>query len=181
MEHYQFYNDASLSFVSCSSVVWLPVFVASEPCELLVQSLDFCHKAKQLRTHAYVVMPTHFHAIVSDAGHESNRLLQTLTDFRKYTGRRIADYCDGHLPECFRNTLRSSAGNDRDRRVWQPTRHPVALLTEAFWWQNLNYLHENPCRKGLVRRSADWRFSSAAWYQSDGREPCEVKLTRVVW
>ena len=55
------------------------------------------------------------------------------------------------------------------------------LQTEKFWRQKLDYLHENPCRKGLVTRAAYWRFSSAAYYVSDGREGCEVKISAIDW
>ena len=30
--------------------------------------------------------------------------------------------------------------------------------------QKLNYMHENPVRKGFVERPEDWEFSSASWY-----------------
>jgi len=29
----------------------------------------------------------------------------------------------------------------------------------------LDYLHLNLVRRGLVERAADWRWSSAAWYE----------------
>jgi hypothetical protein len=45
----------------------------------------------------------------------------------------------------------------------------------------LDYLHDNPCRQGLVRRSDHWRFSSAAWYVSDGVPSVDVPLTPMAW
>lgn len=181
MERYRFYSDQPLYFVTFSIVDWLPVFISEAPCQILADSLNFCHERKHLRIHAYVIMPTHFHAIVSDADHNSNRLSDTLIDFRKFTGRQLVDYAERSLPKCFVAQFSQAAGEDRDHRVWQPTKHPVALSSEEFWLQKLNYLHENPCRKGLVRRAADWRFSSAAYYHSDGQIPCDVRLTRVEW
>ena len=31
----------------------------------------------------------------------------------------------------------------------------------------INYIHENPVRRGLVTRGIDWKWSSARWYVSD--------------
>ncbi|HEX4129686.1 MAG TPA: hypothetical protein VHZ24_06560 [Pirellulales bacterium] len=53
--------------------------------------------------------------------------------------------------------------------------------TEEFWHQKVDYLHNNPCRKGLVCRADHWRFSSAAWHISDGVQTPDVPLAAIVW
>ena len=111
----------------------------------------------------------------------SNINLNDLTDFRKFTGRRLADYCDQHCPPCFGAALKAAAPNDRERRFWQPTRHPVGIATEQFWQAKLDYLHDNPCRKGLVRRAIDWRFSSAINFIVDANAENDVILTPLQW
>ncbi|MDX1947272.1 MAG: hypothetical protein SFU86_17860 [Pirellulaceae bacterium] len=181
MERYRISADGYVYFVTWSVVDWLPVFIAESACRIVTESFDFAHVHKQLRINAFVIMPTHLHAIVFDANFDSTRLAATLNDVRKFTGRRLADYCFNHLPSCFREVLVQSAGTDRERRLWQPSRHPELLETETFWRQKFDYLHENPCRKGLVRRASEWRFSSAAHWLSDGREPSDVKLSGISW
>ena len=32
--------------------------------------------------------------------------------------------------------------------------------------ENLNYIHQNPVRAGLVDHAADWRWSSARYYEA---------------
>lgn len=34
---------------------------------------------------------------------------------------------------------------------------------------SIDYIHENPVRRGLCRQAVDWKWSSARWYASDGR------------
>lgn len=97
------------------------------------------------------------------------------------TGRQLSDYCGRHFPPCFAETLRDQATADRERRFWQPSRHPEAVQTEPFWQQKLDYLHDNPRRKGLVRTPQEWRWSSAGWYYSDGQAETDVPLTPVAW
>lgn len=181
MERYRIHEDVSVYFVTFSVVEWLPVFTSGSTCRIIADSLNYCHEQKGLRVNAFVIMPTHFHAIVFDDDFDSASLEAALTDFRKFTGRSLSDYCANYMPPCFAETLRSAAGADRERRFWQSSRHSIAIETEAFWRQKFDYLHENPCRKGLVRRAQDWRYSSAAYYVSDGLIPSDVKLSAIDW
>ncbi len=34
----------------------------------------------------------------------------------------------------------------------------------------VDYIHLNPVRRGLVARAVDWKWSSARWYVSDGKD-----------
>jgi putative transposase len=168
MERYRFHADGALFYCTFSIVDWLPVFVSAAACQVIIDSLTYCHRQKGLRINAYVLMPTHLHGIFFHESFTAKALEQTLTDFRKFTGRQLADYSDEHLPRAFSEVLARQAGTDRERRFWQPSRHPVQLESEEFWQTKLDYLHNNPCRKGLVRQAEHWRFSSAAYWLAGG-------------
>lgn len=181
MERYRIYPEAAVYFVTFSIVEWLPVFVTEAAFRIVSDSLTFCHRNKHLRINAFVIMPTHMHMIVFDGDFANERLISTLADFRKFTGRQLSDFSASHFPMCFAETLRAQATADRERRLWQPSRHPEAIQTEPFWQQKVDYLHDNPRRKGLVRLPQEWRWSSAAWYFSDGRQVVDVPLTAIAW
>jgi REP element-mobilizing transposase RayT len=181
MERYRFYRDGAVFFVTFSIVDWLPIFVSESACAIIAESLNYCHDHKGLRTNAYVIMPTHMHGIVFHANFDAAELEKVLTDFRKFTGRRLADHCETHAPTCIREALRACAGADRERRLWQPTRHPEQIENERFWQCKFDYLHANPVRKGLVRRADHWRFSSASYWLSDGLVQNDVVLSAIEW
>jgi REP element-mobilizing transposase RayT len=181
MERYRIVPEAAVYFVTYSVVDWLPVFVSEATCRIITSSLTFCHERKNLGVNAYVIMPTHMHAINFDRQWDNERLQNTLTDFRKFTGRALCDFFESHPPKCFAETFRAASTKDRERRFWQPSRHPEAIESEKFWRQKLDYIHENPCRKGLVRRAADWRYSSAAYYVLDGSAACDVSISSINW
>jgi hypothetical protein len=124
---------------------------------------------------------THLHAIVFHVTYRSEPLRSALNDFRKFTGRQLSDDASSSGPACFAAAMCEASATDRERRFWQPSRHPEGIETEQFWQQKFDYLHDNPCRKGLVRRADHWRFSSALWYFSEGREKCDVPLSRIAW
>jgi REP element-mobilizing transposase RayT len=181
MERYRFHPDGALFYVTFAVVDWLTVFVAESSCKIITESLNFCHQRKGLRINAYVIMPTHLHAICFHERYQARALEEVLTDFRKFTGRRLADHAAVHSPACFSDVFRQRAGEDRERRFWQPTRHPVQIETLSFWQAKLDYLHANPCRKGLVRLPEEWRFSSAAYWLAAGGQVNDVMLTAVEW
>ena len=159
---------------------WLPVFVSQEACGIVTESLNFCIENKDLRVNAYVIMPTHLHAIVFDSQFDAARLKTTLDEMRKFTGRQLADYCGQHMPASFAETLARQAGEDRQRRFWQPTQHPIGIFSQEFWKQKLDYLHLNPCRKGLVSSPESWRFSSASFWL-DREKVNDVNLAEATW
>lgn len=179
MERYRIVEGVGLYYVTFTVVDWLPVFLEETACKIIVDSLNFCIKNKCLGVNAYVIMPTHLHAILFDAEFRSERLKYTLDDMRKFTGRQLLDYSAQHLPKCFTEEFHRYAGEDRQRRFWQPTQHPIGIFSEDFWKQKMDYLHHNPCRKGLVLRPEDWRFSSALFWST--REKNDVQLSAVGW
>jgi len=181
MERYKIHEDASVYFVTYCVVEWLPVFVNEAACSIITESLAFCQEQQNLRVNAYVIMPTHLHAVVFDREYDPNRLAKTLTAFRKHTGRALCDYSQGHLSASFTRAFREAAESDRSRRFWQPSRHPEAVTSRKFWEQKLNYLHDNPRRKGLVLYAEHWRYSSARYYIDGKDNEAEVAISEIDW
>ena len=181
METYQIQEGAAVYYLTFTIIEWLPVFIAEEPCLILTDSLNFCHRQKGLRIHAFVIMPTHVHLILFDKDFDNNRLRRTLRDMRQYTGRQLSNYCDKHTPDAFKQVIHNSRRTDRTRQFWQQSRHPAAIWSESFLQSKLDYLHDTPRRKGLVREAAAWRFSSSAYWLGGVSGKSDVGLTAVNW
>jgi REP element-mobilizing transposase RayT len=179
MERYRITSGVGVYYVTFTVVEWLPVFINEDVCKIITDSLNFCISNRSLGVNAYVIMPTHLHLILFDVEFDTERLKHTLDDMRKFTGRQLLDYSANHLPKSFTEEFHEHAGKDRERRFWQPTQHPVGIISEGFWKQKMDYLHYNPCRKGLVFRAEDWRFSSARYWAMS--EPNDVQLSDVGW
>src|SRR2546426_11129895 len=109
MERYRFHSDGALFYVTFSVVDWLPIFVSEAACKIVTESLNFCHRQKGLRINAYVIMPTHLHAILFHAdfaagaggppparGAEGGGLVGKGV-WQDY-GRRPSAFFGGHLP-----------------------------------------------------------------------------------
>ena len=93
----------------------------------------------------------------------------------------MSDYCDQHMPRAFSETLRHTGRSDRERQFWQQSRHPEAISKREFWQTKIDYLHDNPRRKGLILDPLSWRFSSAAFWLQEPRGQSDVILSAVEW
>lgn len=181
MRPYTIKEGVGLHFFTFSVVDWLPVFVSEANCLIITDSLNFCHKRHELRIHAYVIMPTHLHLIAFDQDFDNGQLKKAIREFRKFTGRSMADYCRWKMPKCYGDGVLASDNGDRKRQFWQPDPHVVGIFSYPFYRTKIDYLHDNPRRKGLVNNGEDWRFSSASFWASGGKIENVVILSAVEW
>lgn len=135
---------------------------------------------------AFVYMPEHVHLLVwglrakeevstlllkiknplsssvhADLKQSQSRLLQTLT-VRERPGKYVFRY------------WQEGPGYDRN------------LFTVQAVQASLDYIHRNPVERGLCARATDWRWSSAQYYESDGKiidplHPQVTPLPREFW
>ena len=116
MERYRLVAGVGVYYVTFTVMEWLPIFIDESACKIITDSLNFCINNKSLGVNAYVIMPTHVHAILFDVEFDALRLKRTLDDMRKFTGRRLLNYSARHFPKCFAEVFQSHAGKDRERR-----------------------------------------------------------------
>ena len=153
-------------FITSSIVEWIPIFSSSGCCDILVESLRFCREHKALQLHAWVILPTHLHAIVS-----APDLSGVIADFKKFTARRILERLDEKRCDWLLNQLSyyRAAHKATTHQVWQEGFHTQAMLSDEMMLQKLDYLHHNPVRAGFVTAPEHWRYSSAhAWLPGAG-------------
>lgn len=119
-------------------------------------------------------MPNHIHLIVYNSNFDNHRLGKTLMEFRKFTGNKLANYIDDTLAESLSLAIRSKALTDRLRQVWRRGWHAEGLASDAFLLQKMNYIHENPVRKGFVKLPDHWVHSSVGYWIDE--EECEIPI-----
>ena len=179
MDRYKIIDNVGVYFITFTVVDWLPVFVDESPNSILIDSLKYCIDNKGLRVNAYVIMPNHLHAVVFNTEFDSSALHQALTDFRKFTGQALTGYVNTRFSKAISSILQQEKLEDRKRRFWQSGWHAEGIESERFLEQKVNYIHDNPCRKGLVRLPQDWRYSSAAFWM-DG-ESVDLPIASLDW
>lgn len=146
-------------FVTGTVVAWLPIFTTTARCDILVQAFEYCRQEKGLKIHAWVILDTHFHAIVA-----APDLARVLAGLKRHTARRIIELLETERCDWLRRQLRHQRAphkTESQHQVWQEGSHPQAIMTDAMMLQKLEYLHDNPVRRGLVASPEHWRYSSA--------------------
>lgn len=152
-------------FITWTVVDWFAVFTSHRHFAVITDSLVHARARKGLRIHAYVIMPNHVHLIVSSE--PTAALPGIIRDVKRHTSRALTRMLEeerAHLPLQRFREAGYNAGRGNEYALWREGYHPVAIHTQRFFRQKLDYLHDNPVRKGYVRRAEDWQYSSAADY-----------------
>jgi putative transposase len=145
-------------FLTCTVVDWITVFNKPEPAQIILNSLDFLQQQQRLTLHGYVIMENHLHLIAS-----APNLSKEVANFKSFTARSIIDWLKqgqaAYLLEQFRFHKQPHKVT-QTYQLWQEGSHPQAIANEAMLVQKLEYIHNNPVRRGYVDDPAHWRYSS---------------------
>ncbi len=166
---YKFNDPMGLYFITTATVFWLEVFTRIEYKDIIINSLKYCIKEKGLIVHAYVIMSNHIHLIISrkETGNEFSAIIR---DFKKFTAMKlikaIKENKDEGRQELFLGKMKQAGYNNRNNtnyQFWQQNNQPIEL--DVNWIdQKLNYIHENPVKKGWVAEGHEYLYSSARNY-----------------
>ncbi len=166
-EKYKFHDDYGIYFVTSTVTNWIDLFTRKELKRIIVDSLQFCQSSKGLVIHAWCLMPSHLHIIVSS---RDQHLSDIMRDFKKFTAKKIIKEL-GLINESRKNWLFQAfqeAGKHMNRiqkyKVWQDGNHPISLESNYFVDQKLSYIHQNPVESEIVEEPEQYLHSSARDY-----------------
>jgi len=57
--------------------------------------------------------------------------------------------------------------DDRAYQFWQEGVHPEMIQGEVMMQQKIDYIHQNPVKRGYVDHAKHWRYSSARDYEGE--------------
>jgi len=139
-----------------------PHFLTCTIAKLLLDSLSFLQKQQRLKLFAYVIMENHLHLLASSA-----ELSKEIGNFKSFTARQIVDYLEEkkHFSLLKQlNYYKSEHKKNRNYQVWQEGSHPEMIVSEKMFRAKLEYIHNNPVKRGYVDQPDHWRYSSARNY-----------------
>jgi putative transposase len=165
MSRWKIIPSVNSYFITTTVVEWQNILNSVSILESIIKSLKYCIAQKGLHLHAYVLMPNHAHYIVSLE--TSKKLSDVIRDFNRFTSRRITEELEetGRIDslEIFHKAALEEGRGNR-YKVWQDGFHPIAIESSDFFRQKIEYLHDNPVRKGFIERPEEWIYSSARNY-----------------
>ncbi|MBT7589861.1 MAG: transposase [Candidatus Scalindua sp.] len=155
-------NSNSVYFITSTIVEWIPVFTKQEYFEIIINSLSYCRENKGLKLYAYVILDNHVHLICS-----ADNLTQIIKYFKSHTAREIIKAAEVDRKKWLLNQLefyKKKYKKDSKHQVWQEGYHPQIITEEDIFKQKVEYIHNNPVKKGLVEDVEHWIYSSAKNY-----------------
>ena len=126
---------------------------------VIINSLQFFVKNKQVRISAFVIMSNHIH-LIWQAEH-GYHLKDVQTSFKKFTSSQFLKLTKAENNEAYKV---SSA--DRSHHFWKRNLLGTELFTPEVFEQKMIYIHENPVRAGICRFPEEYKYSSAEFYVS---------------
>ncbi len=148
-------------YLTCSCYGRLPLFKSDRVKDAFVDRLSFVRRQTDFALYAWVVMPEHFHLLLTPdlPDFTVTAILHALK--RPFSKDVLARWRELNAPILSRITDAQGrphfwlGGGGYDRNI----------TSREELYEKLNYIHNNPVRRGLVESVADWRWSSAAWYE----------------
>ena len=106
-----------------------------------------------------------------------------MRDLKKFTSKEISKVLENDGQRLFLYVFRKAAEREKGKRnykVWQDEYHPQVIYTDRVCRQKLEYMHNNPVRKGFVQKPECWLYSSARNYVLGNDSVLKVELLELV-
>lgn len=158
---YKITDSEQPHFITVTVLHWIPVFTRPATVDILLESLRYLMK-EGLKVYAYVILENHMHLLV-----QSNQLNKDIARFKSFTAKRLIRYLDENNVKTILEQLafyKKAHKDDRAYQFWQEGVHPEWIQNEAMMQQKVEYIHQNPVKRGYVNEAEHWRYSSARNY-----------------
>jgi putative transposase len=158
------YGAGDLHFITCSCYRRQPVLGTASRRDLFLTVLERVRRRYRLVVIGYVVMPEHFHLLITEPQLGTPSVVMQIGFCAADTGG------DGQNP----GLERRETWGTRTQSCWTARLYDFNVYTERKRVEKLRYIHRNPVERGLVSEPDQWLWSSFRSYLYG-----EVGLVRV--
>jgi REP element-mobilizing transposase RayT len=140
----------------------LPLFTRPETVNILLDAWRFLQRDAGFRLYGYVILENHLHLIAA-----SENLSNDMQRFKSYTAKQIIAHLEQRHSAKLLELLaffKRAHKQETTYQVWEEGNHPQIIESEAVMRQKLDYIHQNPVKRGYVDQPEHWRYSSARNY-----------------
>jgi len=158
----RYYGAGDAHFITCSCYQRRKLLNTPDRRDLFLETLEQVRQRYTFVVLGYVVMPEHFHLLMSEP--ETGSPSTVMQVLKQRFARQV--------PGC------TSAGEMMEKsRVWQERFYDFNVWSEGKRIERLRYMHLNPVKRGLVAAPEEWLWSSFRDYF--GEQPGKVRVSNL--
>ena len=162
----RYYTGKDLHFITCSCYRRRPLLGTAHRRDLFLKILEQARQRYRFVVVGYVVMPEHFHLLISEPERDDPSVVMKVVKQR--FARKV-------------RPKRSSAQlalweQESDEHLWQKRFYDFNVWSERKRVEKLRYIHRNPVKRGLVESPEQWAWSSFRAYAYGERGPVRVNF-----
>ncbi len=150
----RWYGGHDLHFITCSCYDRRPELGTAQRRDLFLRVLEQARLRYRFVVIGYVVMPEHFHLLVTEPEVGDPSVVMKV------------------IKERFTRILHRNGV--RTKRIWQKRFYDFNVSTSRKRVEKLRYMHRNPVKRGLVAAPEEWVWSSFRSYAFKEEGPVRV-------
>jgi len=171
---YKIYEPTHPHFMTCTILHWIPIFTRTQTTDIIFDSLNYLKQTDNLKIYAYVILENHLHLVAS-----SDDIGKTMRKFKAHTAKEILKLLQEENIKTILEQLafyKKAHKKNTTYQLWQEGIQPKLIVNDKMMIDRINYIHNNPVKRGYVDEARCWRYSSARDYNgTDGLiEVCRV-------
>lgn len=145
LRHYD--SPGSIYFITTVTKRHQTLFYSAQACRFLPVCLEYHKYIFQYNLYGFVIMPEHLHFIIQPSG--------------SFKISKIMNHIKGNFARKY-NVLRGV-----NESIWQEGYFDEGIRSTRQFINELNYMHYNPVRRGLVALPEDYTYSSYRYYHGN--------------
>lgn len=160
---YKIYEPTHPHFITCTILHWIPIFTRKETTQIIFDSLKYLQTTDNLKIYSYVILENHLHLIAS-----SDDISKTMKKFKSFTAKEILKLLQQNNIKTILDQLafyKKAHKKETTYQLWQEGFQPKLIQDEKTMIQKIEYIHNNPVKRGYVDEAIHWRYCSARDYE----------------
>jgi putative transposase len=163
----RYYGSGHLHFITCSCYQRQPLLGSAIRRDLFLKVLEEVRQRYQFVVVGYVVMPEHFHLLISEPQDRTPSVVMQALKLG-FARRILAEQ------QRRRGRPQSVPFEEPPQHVWQPRFYDFNIWSGRKRIEKLRYMHRNPVKRLLVSSPELWAWSSYRAYAFGERGPVRV-------
>ena len=132
-----------------------------------IEALDRARRRWRFDLWAYVIMPEHAHVLLlpRESDYDISMIIKSI---KQSVGRKAIEFLRANSPQWLARLAVPTSKTRVEHRFWEAGGgYDRNIDRGKTAWHSVEYLHNNPVRRGLVQVALDWEWSSARFYAGE--------------